>query len=157
MIDPTRKEWEAARKRMVFVDRRSADADARTEAALGPCPPEPAPTSWRSGGIGTLLVTPHADGGVWVGFPHVQHEKLTPDEADTMADSLCAHAHYARKQADDPWRSDEEAAALIDAIKEPKVCGRIIDGDLRQAPTCQRPEGHPVGGCRPHRMAADDE
>jgi hypothetical protein len=80
------------------------------------------------------------------GHVNISGHTLTPDEADAMADALCAHAHYARKQGD--------------AIKEPEVCGRILDvaGWFKfygEAPTCQRPEGHPVGGCRSYRMAAD--
>lgn len=43
-------------------------------------------------------MTPHADGGVWVGFPLLQHANLTSAEAEEMADALRAHAHHSREK-----------------------------------------------------------
>jgi hypothetical protein len=71
MIDPTRKQWLAAQARLERLEHDWQKANPgqtvdgppvedAVEAILGPCPPE----SWRSGGIGTLAVTPHAHGGV---------------------------------------------------------------------------------------------
>jgi hypothetical protein len=149
MSDPTREEWLAARQRIAFADD-SADAGALTLVVLGPCPPEPPPEWWR---LGKLMVGAHTESGrVWVGFPYAPekpHEKLTPEQADYLGAALTEHAHYLREQDYDPWRSDEEAAALIDAIKEPAtpepICGHLL---------CQRPKGHP-GGCSSYRQAAD--
>jgi hypothetical protein len=114
-IDPTRDEWLEAYRRLQRLEQDFLEANphetiggpsdvAVAEAALGcPCPPHRAPVGWRSGdgGIGTLLVTTHADGGVWVGFPHVKHQALTADEADKAAAALTEHARYAREQGDD--------------------------------------------------------
>ncbi len=127
-IDPTREEWQAAWLRASKAVYAGAATNTIVEAALGPCPPEPAPREWRSGG---LLVTGH-DNDVWVGFQRIAHEALTPDEADAMSKALAEHARYAREQ-----RAPQET-----------VCG--------QKTHCQRPEGHP-GSCRPYRVVGDDD
>lgn len=148
-IDPTRKEWLAARARMddVLVHLSSGDLDSLTEAALGcPCPPEPAPDYWRTGeaGSGCLGVARHADGGVWVGFPDVKHEQLTPDEADAMAGALIEHARYAREQEAKEVKPTRDAPVAGPLIPAP-ICGR--------GPNCQRPKGH-AEVCQP--SAEDD-
>jgi hypothetical protein len=110
-IDPTYDEWQDARRRVVTAllhpPDRSLEPHARalTEAALGPCPPEPAPVEWQAPGttgeLSPLLVTRHADGvgnEVLVGFPHIRYASLAPDEADAMAAALVEHARYAREQ-----------------------------------------------------------
>jgi hypothetical protein len=152
VIAPTREEWEAAQKRLVKAERHGG-YHRLTEAILGPCPPEPAPPPWY---CGSLAVT--RDGGVWVGFAG-RHEMVTPAEADAMAAALIEHARYVRKQGDDSWRSDEEAAALIDAIKEPAkrpptaaeadACGMLLMGRAGDTwdTRCQRPPGH-AGACK---------
>lgn len=95
--EPSRKEWLATRERLREYDGE-LDLDNLTEAAMGyPCPPEPVPPYWRSGGIGSLVVMHHGDGGVWVGFPELKMETLTFDAADEMAAALTEHARYARK------------------------------------------------------------
>jgi hypothetical protein len=85
---------------------------------------------------------------VWVGFPHkATYEKLPPDEADAMADALCAHARYAREQG-----APSLGVSPLQA-PESEVCGRVLDTlqfDGDQRPICMRPENH-LGVCRPHR------
>lgn len=111
-IRPTCKEWLAARERLsetardIPITAFPGELDRLTEAILGPCPPEPVPPYWRTAQVGGLVVTLHADGGgVWVGFPNSQHEKLTPDEAGEMAAALTEHAHYVRDMPAPPtWR-----------------------------------------------------
>jgi hypothetical protein len=104
-IDPTRKEWQAARKQVIsellFPKNESVEpfADALTTAALGcPCPPEPPPEPFRKGectlvrvseGLGT------AEGTLWVGIPG---NALTPVEAVKMAEALVECAIYIRGQ-----------------------------------------------------------
>jgi len=102
-MEPTYDEWQAARTalaRTLFhnaVVASSRRVDEITKDVLGPCPPEPAPPPWL---LGSLEVEDYPVGarGVWVGFAAGSHQKLTPDEADAMAEALCAHAHYCRKQ-----------------------------------------------------------
>jgi hypothetical protein len=121
--DPSRKEWLATRERLREYDG-DLDLDKLTEAAMGyPCPPEPVPPYWRNGGIGSLVVMHHDDGGVWVGFPQLKMETLTSDAAISMADALTEHARYAR-EVEDP------------------ICGHYVSGGAF-AMTCQRPKGHP--------------
>jgi hypothetical protein len=145
MIDPTRDEWEAARERLAEYD--GADAGfLLTEAALGcPCPPEPEPPRWLLGELEVEHCTalevehcPDSDRGVWVGLAgiHGIHRKLTPDEADAMADALRKHARYAREQGAEPTRNAPVAGPLIPA----PICGRGW-------PLCQRPNGH-AGPCK---------
>jgi hypothetical protein len=92
-MDITYEDWTAALDWM--EDQDVEDPYMLTEGVLGPRPPEPEPTSWC---CRSLRVTPYCPQGVWVGFPHIQHTTLTPDEADAMAEALRAHARFARKQ-----------------------------------------------------------
>jgi hypothetical protein len=101
VIDPTHKEWKAARTalaRTLFhnaVVASSRRVDEITKDVLGPCPPEPAPPHHYI--AGRVVVAPSmsmAKGTVWL----VRVGDITPDEAEAMADALCAHAHHARKQ-----------------------------------------------------------
>jgi hypothetical protein len=171
-IDPTRDEWLTTRDALAQAIQLNATVppvrrvDRIAEDVLGPCPPEPPETLRKD--CFTLVET---CGGVI----RARELLLTPDEADAMAEALIEHARYAREQGggglacgegeapgwkwDTNTRDAPRAVPLVDA----PICGRVLDpvGWFRsgltvdKAPTCQRPEGHPVGGCRPHRMAAD--
>jgi hypothetical protein len=127
MIDPTRKEWQAALKRANIVRVDVAPTHAIVEAVLGPCPPKPPPEPFRS----ALRVL------VWIsdtGELNIPPQVLTPDEADAMAEALVEHADYAREQGEAP----EPKEGPIDDPPEP--C-------RRGWPLCQRPKGH-TGACK---------
>jgi hypothetical protein len=133
------------------AEQRIAELEAEVRR-LNPCPPEPAPKDWYVGNLVLSAVKVGRRRSVVIYCDDPQREDpylLTAAEAGTMAEALVEHARYAREQGDDSWRSDEEAAALIDAIKEPAtpepICGHLL---------CQRPKGHP-GGCSSYRQAAD--
>jgi hypothetical protein len=154
-IDPTRKEWQAAYERVRIAYLNRSEAHGLTAAALAPCPPEPAPKDWYAGNLCLSAVKVGRRRSVVIYCDDPQREDpylLTSDEAVAMAYALIEHAAYAREQDDDPWRSDEEAAALIDAISP--VCGRVLSGPLGErvsvmgpeGSVCQRPKGHD-GAC----------
>lgn len=153
MIDPTREEWLAARERLNGLVR-AWTLDKAVEAVLGCArPPKPAPEPFHiDGEPGPPVVKTvglPSDGSLTAGIA-IPGFTLDPKQAVAMAKALVEHAEYVIDaiqdaiQGDDPWRSDEEAAALIDAIKEPKVCGRVLDRKPSEtsAKVCLRPKGH---------------
>jgi hypothetical protein len=115
-IAPTCKEWLAARERLsetardIPITAFPGELDRLTEAAMGcPCP---LPPYWRTGQVGGLMVTRHAESGVWVGFPLSKYEKLTSNAADEMATAVIEHARYDSETPALPtWRYESLSVA----------------------------------------------
>lgn len=171
-IDPTRKEWLAARQRVSIAVHANSPTPTVVIAALGcPCPPEPAPEPFRArdGRVLVRILAPD-----WIAILDTPGHPLTPGEAIAMADALREHADYVREQGatagtrdrgGDPLKAREwtypapidgglvtdnpsfevGTSGWKDAPKE-TVCGTRLAPGRDGHWSCQLPKGHD-GAC----------
>lgn len=102
-LQPTREEWLAARERMedAFPQAGNPILDKCTEAALGPCPPEPAPRRKMEvnlfDGVPQTLIVEASGSKVAIGAEGHARLFMTPSSADQMARWLNYCAQWLRE------------------------------------------------------------
>lgn len=103
-LEPTREEWMAAHQRAVNSSFKGTTSQVTTivEAALGTCPPEPAPEPWRWGTSITVSVvrqSAYVDGPqsyVALDTPGATHA-LPPEDAEEFGQALIGFAQWLRE------------------------------------------------------------